>query len=122
MSVDASVGAFKPCVLIYVYRVCSGEKQPVPQLDLADLLIAPVMTNQLPWKHGYFETVEHRPLKEADRLPQHCFRDVRGWCFDEHSNRIAGPVAPIGVWGVSSFRTIDDKVSTALGITLASDE
>ncbi len=119
--VDASVGPFKLCVLIYIYRACSRDKHSVPVLRVADLLLAPILTNQLPWKHGYFETVDRRPLEDADRLPQHCFREVRGLLFDEHSNRMATPVEPVGIWGVSSFQTIDDDVSAALGATPAAE-
>ena len=109
-------------MLIYIYRAGSHEKWSVPRLDCAELLIAPVTTNHLPWKHGYFETLEHRPLNDADRLPQHCCRDVRGDLYDAHSNRLSQPSEPVGVWGVSNYRTIDDDVSSALGIARTADD
>lgn len=122
VSVDAAVGAFRPCILVYIYRARASRKEEVPRLDPSSLLMPPVMTNRLPWSLGYFETVGRTPMGDGERLHQHCFRDLRGWYFDEYSNRILQPVEPIGEWGLDSVRTIDDKVSKALGIPLAPDE
>jgi hypothetical protein len=71
---------------------------------------------------SYFEFVENRPLTPMDRLPKHSFKDTRDWYFDEHGNRLPGPVEPVGQWGLHSCRTIDDELSKALGIPLAPDE
>ena len=71
---------------------------------------------------GYFEHVENCPLSAMDRLPQHCFKDTRGWYFDERSRRLPGAVEPVGEWGVDSYRTIDDEISKALGIPLSPEE
>ena len=109
-------------VLIYVYRVRATAKTPVPELLRGQLLVPPMMTNKQPWTKGYFEHVENRPLSVMDRLPQHCFKDSRGWYFDQVGTRLAGPVEPVGQWGLHSFRTIDDEVSKALGIPLSPDE
>lgn len=109
-------------VLIYVYRVRAAAKTPVPALLRGQLLVPPMMTNKLPWTRGYFEHVENRLLSPMDRIPQHCFKDTRGWYFDEHGTRLSGATEPVGSWGLDSFRTIDDKVSKALGIPLSPDE
>jgi len=81
-----------------------------------------MMTNKRPWTMGYFKHVENRPLSVMDRLPQHCFKDTRGWYFDQVGTRLAGPVEPVGSWGLHSFRTIDDEISKALGIPLSPEE
>jgi len=121
IATDASIGPIKDCVLIYVYDTKSSDALPVPPLLRTSLLVPPLLTNLLPWSKGYFELVEERPLGELERLPQHCFVDTRGWYFDERSNRLPGPIPPVGVWGLDSYRTIDDKISAALGIPLAPD-
>jgi hypothetical protein len=62
------------------------------------------------------------PLEPGDVLEQHCFRTFRGRHFDlpvyydDANHELPGPVEPVGSWGLDSFRTIDDKVSDALGI------
>lgn len=118
--VDATIGPIKNCILIYVYRARAREKTRVPELLRGELLVPPIMTNKLPWSKGYFEFVESKSLGPMDVLPKHCFHDeTRGWYFDEYSKRLPGPLDPVGSWGLDSFRTIDDKVSEALGIPLA---
>jgi hypothetical protein len=77
-----------------------------------------MMTNELPWKRGYFEAIENAELSLMDRLPQHCFRDNRGWLFDEYNHRLAEPIDSVGERGLHSFRTIDDAISKALNIPL----
>ena len=86
------------------------------------LLVPPMMTNDLGWTKGYFEFVEHRELSPLNLLPQHCFKDSDGRYFDEKSNRLRAPVEPVGQWGLQSFRTIDDDISKAIGIALVLDE
>lgn len=121
IATDAKIASMQNCILIYVYRRRSKEKEAVPELPRDELLVPPMMTNALPWKKGYFEFLQNRELGPMDRLSQHCFRDSFGRYYDEYSNRLPGPVEPVGVWGLGSFRTIDDEISEALGIPLAPD-
>ena len=109
-------------ILIYIYGARSSDKSPVPELRPSELLVPPMMTNKLPWTKGYFEFVENRPMGPQDRLAQHCFKDTRGWFFDEQRNRLPEPTEPVGQWGLHSYQTIDDEISNALGIPLAPDE
>lgn len=125
ISTEAEVGPMKGCVLIYVYRSRSRQKTPVPELLREDLLVPPVMTNKLPWTRGYFEHVENRPLALTDCLAEHCFE--RSWTspaqyYDDRGHRLSGPIPPVGEYGLQSYRTIDDKISKALGIPLAPDD
>jgi hypothetical protein len=119
---DANPLGVGGAVLIYIYRVRSAAKTPIPELLRGQLLVPPMMTNKRPWTMGYFERVENRPLSAVDRLRQHCFKDTRGWYFDQAGNRLAGPAEPVGQWGLHSYRTIDDEISEALGIPLSPDE
>lgn len=110
------------CVLIYVYSARSQRKTPPPQLRPDQLLIPPIMTNKLPWRKGYFEFLEHAALDDRDRLERHCFWDsILKRYMDEHNHVVATPLEPVSEWGLHSFRTIDDAVSKALGISLAPD-
>lgn len=119
IATDLNAAGFPGSNLIYVYRVRAKEKGPVPELLPGQLLCPPMMTNNRPWSMGYFEFLEKRELGPLDRLLQHCFEDSRGWYFDERGNRLSGKTDPVGVWGLHSFRTIDDEVSKALGIPLS---
>jgi hypothetical protein len=109
-------------VLLYVYTaVRSAPTPPLEELVREKLLIPPLFTNRLPWSRGYFDTLAWEPLEERDVLPQHCFRDSRGWLFDDHGNRLQQAVEPVGIYMLDSFRTIDDSVCDALGIPRAPD-
>jgi hypothetical protein len=121
ISTDANPLGVGGAILYYVYRVRSIEKSPPAQFDRTALLIPPGMVNRLPWSRGYFEFVENRPLAADERLEQHCFKDSRGWYFDELGERLADPTEPVGTFGLQSFRTVDDRISAALGIPFSAD-
>lgn len=114
-----------PAVLIYIFRERSREKA-VPDRAVMrpeHLLVSPIMTNQLPWSRGYFETLANTSLTADDVLPQHCFLSAsRGRYYDERGVELPGPSGPVGDHGLHSFRTIDDQVSDALGVPRAPDE
>jgi hypothetical protein len=119
---SAEIGPMKSCILIYVYRTRAQEKAAPAELLPDDLLVPPMITNGRPWTMGYFEPIENRALRAVDSFPQHCFADpLRGWYFDERGRRLPAPIEPVGTWGLHSFRTIDDAISTALGIPLSPD-
>lgn len=123
ISTEAKVGPMNNCMLIYIYSIRSSSKLPVPELDPQKLLIAPILTNKLPWRRGYFEALLHRELEESDYLSQHCFKSLStGRYYDEFGKELDGPTDPVGVRGLHSFRTIDDAISKVLGIPLAPDE
>jgi len=49
--------------------------------------------------------------------PRHCLRDpTTNEFFDEDGNKLSGPVPPVGLMVVSSYKSIDVKMSTALGL------
>jgi hypothetical protein len=120
ISTVAKAGWSMPgAILIYVYRSRSSQKAAVPTLALGDLLLPPMMTNRLGWSRGYFETIGNKPLQPGDVLRHHCFENFAGRYFDETAAELPGPIAPVGTWGLHSYRSIDDEISKALGIPLA---
>ncbi|MDP9273013.1 MAG: immunity 26/phosphotriesterase HocA family protein [Chloroflexota bacterium] len=104
--------------LVYIYDVRETAKSP--PLDLLKpqrLLIAPQFINRMPWSKGYFENVALRPLQESDVLQQHCFWDPLRKVFRDEAGEVVGRrTEPCGVWGLGSYRMIDDLISDALGI------
>jgi hypothetical protein len=118
---DAAVGGFKGTTLIYLYKETSESKKIIPELRCTDLLVPPIATNSLPWTKGYFEVVSASSINSTDILSQHCFKDIRGKFFDADDNVLSEAVAPVGEYGLHSYRTIDDAVSKALGIPLSDD-
>ncbi len=123
VATDAKIGNFRDfeAVLFYLYRPSSPSKTEIPPLAPTDLLVPPILTNRLPWTRGFFEVVRSGPNTAADLLPQHCFRDVRGWFFDEYGNRLPEAVEPVSASGVAGIGAIDDDISKALGLPLKED-
>lgn len=112
-----------PAVLIYIYKVRASELAMPSREELrpARLLLPPMMTNRLPWTRGYFATVDHLLLDEADVLSQHCFLSAsRGIYLDADGHVLDSPSQPVGDFGLHSFHTIDDAISDALSIPRAS--
>ena len=125
ISTEAMAGWSMPgAILIYIFRIAQRSlTAPSPEATRPEnLIIAPAMINRLPWSRGYFQTVERRLLVDGDVLGQHCFRSSSGRYFDEHATELPSVVEPCGNWGLHSFRTIDDELSGALGISLAPED
>jgi hypothetical protein len=122
VATDAMITSMKDCILLYLFATESDTKQPPARLLIGDLLVAPLMTNRLPWSRGYFEVIAHREFSPGERLPMHCFREPgrktsqRYW--DEYNHELPGKLEPCGIHALKSYRTIDDAVSEALGIPL----
>ncbi|KZN34368.1 hypothetical protein N480_22455 [Pseudoalteromonas luteoviolacea S2607] len=123
VSLTANVGGFNDCVLIYIYATETEDGLTVPSsLTVDNLLLAPIATNELPWKKGYFQLVDNQELTSEDLLTVHCFYDVLfKKHFDDKGNQLDKVYEPCGVNGLDSYRTIDDKVSEAIGLELAPD-
>lgn len=104
--------------LVYVYRHRSSTKEPDREaLDPEDLLLPPLFINRLPWSKGYLETVAHWPLGPGDVRSRHCFLSAgRGVYVDENGDVLAGPIEPVGDWGLHGYDSFDKSISAALGI------
>ena len=107
--------------LVYLYRATSRQKMIIPHLRRDGLVVPPLVINRLPWSRGYFETVAHRPLSEADTFPIHCFRNLRGECVSETNEPLPRPIEPCGEAALQSFRSVGDQLSHVLGLALSSD-
>jgi hypothetical protein len=129
VAADAEVGSMRPLLLLYFFKPRSTKPEDPGQgvLTPKNLLTPPEITNAMGWRHGYFMTIAHRELKPSEVLPVHCFRDpdasgmFGGGYYDEHNRKLKMPHPPVGRHAVGSYRTIDDRLSQALGIPLAPD-
>jgi hypothetical protein len=67
---DAVSGFSAGAILIYVFRTRSEVKARPRRQELRpdNLLASPILINRLPWSRGYFETIDHRLLEQADLL------------------------------------------------------
>ena len=64
--------------LVYIYDVVSCER-PEPQLlNPSNLIIGPVVVNNLGWVRGYWEIMESLPLLPSDIRDSHLFVRYRG--------------------------------------------
>ena len=118
---DANPLGVGGAILLYIFSPRSRRKTDVPLLRTSDLLLAPIMTNRLPWSRGYFENICNQAITSPDRLEVHCFKDSRGWYFDEYGNRLPSAVGRVGQWGLHSFQTIDDDIARALELCEAAN-
>lgn len=120
---DAMAGpSIRGAILLYIYALRSATPTEPERSAVSrdDLLLPPLMTNRLPWSRGYFETIANWPLEAGEVHDPHCFRDrIRGTYHDDQANELPEPVEPVGPYGLQSFRTIDDRVSDALGLSRA---
>ena len=111
-----------PATLIYLYRAVSDDPIAIPALHRNELLVPPLFTNRLPWSRGYFVTVANAALTPWDVLHPHVFQVSTTKFVDEYGRPTRDPARPVEIYGLHSFRTIDDRISEVLGIPLARDE
>jgi hypothetical protein len=117
----------KPVIQTYIYAPLFATIEVPPRETLRPdaLLIPPFGINRLPWSRGYFHVVGHWPLTAGDVLPGHVFvRTLLGKriYLDEHGHPVSDPGRPVASWGLSSYRTVDDDISDALGIPRVPDD
>ena len=107
--------------LIYVFRHTATQAAVPDRVEMTpeQLLVPPLMTNNLPWSRGYFRTLINLPIEAGEALPRHCFRASTGRYYDDMAKELPGPIEPVGEWGLQSYRSIDDVLSSALGLPLA---
>jgi len=107
--------------LIYVYDVRASSPQPdLDSLRPERLLIPPTYTNNMLWTRGYAVNQAHEVLDSSALLAQHCFAymTIEGRFLDEKGSVVPQRTEPCGIWGLQSYRAIDDLLSDALGIPL----
>lgn len=105
-----------PALLVYVYDTSAVAGEPALDDLRADrLLLPPMLTNEVGWRHGFFETVAHRALEQEDYLPTHCFHDQRvPPRFYDENGEDAVYSEPCGLRALDSYFTIAEQVLTAL--------
>jgi hypothetical protein len=122
VATDTNIGGMDGhAILIYLYKIPSNSMENIPSLSRDNLLVPPIGTNALAWTRGFFQTIRQGLNSACDLLPQHCFRDWPSGYVDEYGKRLLGPVEPVGINGISGIGSIDDKISSALGLPLAVD-
>lgn len=124
--IATDVPVFGAAHMVYFFRGASVDKVAPQEVHPADLLMPPLLMNQKPWTLGYFEVIERRPLKSGDILAVHCFRSMmlrygKYQYFNDCGCELEQPVEPCGYWSLSSYRTVDDKLSDALGFEKVPD-
>ncbi|MBB2974947.1 hypothetical protein FHX49_000488 [Microbacterium endophyticum] len=103
--------------LIYVYRHrVTEEAVDVSALTIDKLLLPPVFINRMPWSKGFFKTVAHAEFTPHDRLQHPCYwNSARMSYVDENDVPITLEEDHVpGVWGLVSYRWLDDRISDAL--------
>lgn len=103
--------------LLYFFRdLAVAHDVKTMRLTTDNLLIPPVLTNNIGWRRGYFQTIGNRPLGAGEAFAQHCFDAYGDGYFDEYGQQLPKPVQPVGMQGVHSFLTIEHELSVALGL------
>lgn len=107
--------------LVYIYSDVYPSIEAVEELSPSDLLIPPLLTNNLAWSRGYFQQIPNETVvKFPPSLPVHGFLHLRtGQTYDENGKVIDSAPADSGEFVLQSYLTIDDRISDALGIQRA---
>ncbi len=113
----------RPCtnlILIYIYDAFSPRSEEIPKLRKGRLLLPPkLLLDHGPWGRGHFMTIRKVPLRKADVLKTHCFRDdtyIRERYVDEYEQELSRRSNPCSLHAASSYVTMDAAISYALGI------
>jgi len=121
VATEVNAGGFPGACLLYLYRGSSTSRTEPVSMTIADLACPPMMTNELAWTHGYFQTVANLPFGAANELlTQHAFRqDTFSERFqtryvDEFGKPVERPGLHIGTSGLHSYHAVSDAVYKAL--------
>lgn len=124
IAVDADPGVGADFPVVYIYKSRSSEPSvPHPaDMRLSNLLVPPMIVNMLGWSRGYLSTIGNVPLGHDDVPPRLCFFDpMREEYVDQRGEPLESMVEPVGMFGVGNYSVLDDEISKALHIPLASD-
>jgi hypothetical protein len=110
-------------VLVYIFDVHAPEKEPVPEdLSPRSLLLPPMILAPACWTSKRVQTVATLPLSAGDVLKRHCFYNPATERFvDEHNKPLRRRIEPCGGYGLTPVGGLDNKISRALRIPLATD-
>ena len=124
IALDVAFGGFPGgCIRVHVYKKENdSDKIPEALID-SDLLIAPQHINRLGFSRGYMPVVGNIPLCDADIRNDICYYDAaRSRFVDELGQALGRPKKIVGEFGLGNYRTMDDKISEALGLSPAKHE
>jgi Immunity protein 26 len=110
--------------LVYFYREPVASPSDIRLPMRPDLLVPPHITNDLPWRYGYFQNITNMPIAKSELLLRHIFRDDLGWSstgyVDEFGRETPPPLVDdnhnIETYGLSGFRFIGEVLSKAIGL------
>ncbi|NTW40782.1 MAG: hypothetical protein HGA44_13020 [Cellulomonadaceae bacterium] len=116
---DAPAGPMPNSNLVYLYSTQGQDESNPPdsdELTTDRLLFYPFFTNRLGWTRGFFHTVGFAPITPDLTLEQYEFYDPAFDHFvDENGVRIHPRGRSFGVFGLASYRWVDDRIAEALG-------
>lgn len=64
--------------LVYIYDVVAQERPDVTLTTPSNLILPPIVVNNLGWSRGYWEIVASEPIGHDDTLSQHRFVRYKG--------------------------------------------
>ena len=114
-NVESTDGFINGMFLIYIYQYYAHDKEIPQGLDSKELLIAPMIVNNQPWRKGYFETIGNVEVSEKDRSVDFAFWDI----LKEKYVNIKGQEIEIkprycGTYGLGSYGAVGKEVQRAI--------
>ncbi|MGB4762207.1 MAG: hypothetical protein WBP12_02510 [Candidatus Saccharimonas sp.] len=108
--------------MVQIFNTVFNSREEAFRGRVENLLIAPVLTNNLPWSKGYFQALpeEATTTFATPHMNYHFFHAQTAAYYDHTGRVVPHPEQPVGEFLLDSYLTIDDKVSDALGIERAS--
>lgn len=118
VKIDTKIGNIDNTVLIYIYKSTSPNKLTIPNLELNDLMSAPLGISAQLWLDGYFETVSSNAVEAEHVFKKHCFKSLSraGVFYDEYGNRLTESFEPCGDWTMGWHLVVDRIASNFAGI------
>ncbi|MFN0093941.1 MAG: Imm26 family immunity protein [Dehalococcoidia bacterium] len=113
-------GLMRGSLVIHVFALRKAELTVTcDEIDQADPLIDPIWTNSRGWSvGGVFLTVTNCPVRPNRVIG--AFKTYDGLVVDECRRTVQfAHEGTLGIWGLASYRSLDDKISDALGIKRA---
>lgn len=118
----------KDNLLLYFYKMRVESPEAAKTPILPTLLVPPIITSAAVWRMGAFKVIRNAPLQDGEVLRQHFFManapfvepaSLEAIFWDQYRHEIKDRPREGDYWsgaGVSNLKSIDDKLSGALGI------
>jgi hypothetical protein len=113
--IDAKIGGFPNCVLLYIYEARSSSPEKIPELSKEALLLPPRGTNHQGWLKGVFRTIRNDALRKDQIFSIHCFYDdLKDRYVNEYGENLRKRLEPCGDAWMDSYLTIGESIFLAL--------